>query len=406
MEQQHLDHREFGSELDLFASHPLVGPGLPLWLPAGAVIRSELEKLAAEEALRSGAQRVYSPVLAKRELYELSGHWQKFSEDMFPVLKVGQQELVLRPANCPHHAMIYASRPHSWRDLPVRYAELGAMFRSELSGVLSGLSRVRQINLDDCHVFCTPDQAHHELVRAVQAIQRGYQILGLQVDYYRLSARGQESLGDPALWNQAEALLENVLKELDLPHRRVEGEAAFYGPKIDAQFIDSAGKEETISTVQFDFVQPERFGLKYIAEDGAARQPLMIHRGLFGSMERMFSLLLEKYQAQLPPWLAPIQLAVLPIGEAQLDAAESAAESLSGQGVRVDLELEGSLGSRIRKARNNRVPWIAVIGAREAESGTVNLSLPKLGVDREIAVHELLLAISKNLAERSSSPSL
>lgn len=173
------DHRQLGRELDLFASNPLIGPGLPLWLPDGAVIRTELEKLAVEESLRSGYQRVYSPVLAKRELYERSGRWAKFSEDMFPPLRIGNEELVLRPANCPHHAMLFAARPHSWRELPIRYAELGSMFRSELSGVLSGLSRVRQINLDDCHVFCTPEQAQSEVVRGIQAISAGYSILGL-----------------------------------------------------------------------------------------------------------------------------------------------------------------------------------------------------------------------------------
>ncbi|NYE94782.1 threonyl-tRNA synthetase [Psychromicrobium silvestre] len=403
-----VDHRELGRELDLFASHPLVGPGLPLWLPDGAVIRAELEKLAFEESLRSGCQRVYSPVLAKRELYERSGHWQKFSEDMFPAMRIGTEELVLRPANCPHHAMIYASRPHSWRELPLRYAELGSMFRSELSGVLSGLSRVRQINLDDCHVFATPDQAHGEVLRALRAIQRGYAVLGLEVDYYRLSARGSGAgfIGSDQQWADAEDVLEAALQELGLPYRKVSGEAAFYGPKIDVQLFDAAGREETISTVQFDFNQPERFGLEYIADDGAAHRPLMIHRGLFGAMERMVALLIEKYQGQLPPWLAPLQLSVLPIGEGQEAAAESLVDELRARGLRVQLESQGSLGSRVRKARQQRVPWIAVVGEREAQAGTLSLSVPRLGEQRELGLLEFIEAAERDLRSRSSSAAL
>lgn len=263
------------------------------------MIRAELERLGAEEAARSGCRGVYTPVLAKRELYERSGHWSKFAADMFPVMDVGGEEYVLRPANCPHHAMAYAAQPHSFRDLPVRFSEQGAMFRSELSGVLSGLSRVRQINLDDAHVFCTPDQAGAEVVAALESIRRCYGVLGIEVHRYRQSLRGPGDgyLGTDAQWQHAEAQLAAALDRIGLAYEPVVGEAAFYGPKIDVQVLDAAGREETLSTVQLDFSQPKRFGLEYTGSDGRRHQPLMIHRGVLGSMERLVALLLELNQA-------------------------------------------------------------------------------------------------------------
>lgn len=407
-DQDRTDHREIGRELDLFASHPLVGPGLPLWLPDGAVLRAELEKLAAEEAQRNGCQRVYSPVLAKRELYERSGHWHKFAEDMFPPLRIGNEELVLRPANCPHHAMVYASRPHSWRELPLRYAELGAMFRSELSGVLSGLSRVRQINLDDCHVFCTPEQAPDEIVRALRDVQRGYQILGLDIGYYRLSARGPEAdfPGSAEAWARAEGILAAALEELGLPYRKVAGEAAFYGPKIDVQLQDAAGKEVTLSTVQLDFNQPESFDLAYIGADGQAHRPLMVHRGLFGSMERMASLLIEKHQGRMPPWLAPLQLLVLPVGKAQEQAAAQLVAQALAVGIRAETEAPGSLSARVRKAHDRKVPWLAVLGPAEIQSGRLSLSIQPDSGKLSLAVPEALRAMAENLRLRRQLPAL
>jgi threonyl-tRNA synthetase len=289
-----LDHRDLNADLDVFATDPLVGSGLPLWLPAGAVIRRELERLAEEIALRDGCQPVYSPVLARRALFERSGHWAKFSADMFPPMKVGGDELVLRPANCPHHAAIYAAQPRSYRDLPVRLHELAPMFRAERSGVLSGLSRVRQISLDDTHVFCRPDQVAAEVARALRSALDAQQILGMRVDAVRLSRRvpgDARYLGDDASWDRGEAALRAAAHEIapgfDLPVVESPGEAAFYGPKLDLQVRDGRGHEETIATVQLDFNQPERFDLGYTGADNARHRPVMVHRGTVGSMERV-----------------------------------------------------------------------------------------------------------------------
>ncbi len=396
------DHRRLGRELDLFHTEPLVGAGLPLWLPDGAVIRTELERLAAEEAVRSGCRRVFTPVLAKRELYERSGHWAKFSADMFPVMRVGGEEFVLRPANCPHHVLIYGSRQRSFRDLPVRLSELGSMFRSELSGVLSGLSRVRQINLDDAHVFCAPEQIRDEIVGALRCIERVYRILGVRVEYYRLSLGGVGGafLGEPEQWQQAEQALADALEHCGLPYRRAEGEAAFYGPKIDVQVIDPAGREETLSTVQLDFNQPERFDLGYLGSDGRRHRPVMIHRGIMSAMERLVAHLLERYDGALPPWLAPVQLVVLPISDEHAGAADELVGQLRAQGVRADLDpADSTLGARIRRARERRVPYQVVLGDREARDSSAALRL-RDGRRLRVPVAELNAELGRVLRER------
>src|SRR5580704_9756748 len=336
-----LDHRDLNRDLHVFATDALAGAGLPLWLPDGAVIRDELQALARDLARADGCQGVYSPVLGKRALYERSGHWAKFSEDMFPPMTVGGDELVLRPANCPHHALIYASAQRSWRELPVRLNELAAMFRAERSGVLSGLSRVRQINLDDTHVFCRPDQVAGEAARGLLAALRAQEILGLPVDYVRLSRRddGPAFLGDHAQWEAAEAALRSAAEHAGLADRGLRlvdgpGEAAFYGPKLDLQVRDGRGHEETIATVQLDFNQPERFDLTYDAADGSKARVVMIHRGTVGSMERVVAALLEHYQGRLPLWLAPVQVCVLPIGTGHDAAARELVDSLIAAGLR------------------------------------------------------------------------
>ncbi len=366
------DHRRLGRELKLFATEPLVGAGLPLWLPDGAVIRAELERLAAEEAIRGGCQRVYTPVLAKRELYERSGHWAKFADDMFPPMKVGEDELVLRPANCPHHALVYASEQRSFRDLPVRLAELGAMFRSELSGVLGGLSRVRQINIDDTHVFCAPEQVQGEIARALESVLRCHRLLGIDITRFRLSRRGRGDgfLGGGDLWAEAERQLAAALGDLGLSYEDAEGEAAFYGPKIDVQVTDPAGREETLSTVQLDFNQPERFGLRYVGSDGGRHQPVMIHRGVLSAMERLVAHLIELYDGAFPPWLSPVQVLVLPVADQNAERARAVADQLSASGLRTDCDpADATLGARIRRARGRRTPYIAVIGDRETADG-------------------------------------
>ncbi|HEX6450565.1 MAG TPA: threonine--tRNA ligase [Trebonia sp.] len=376
-----LDHRDINLDLHVFATDPLAGTGLPLWLPDGAVIREELQNLARDIARGDGCQGVYSPVLGKRALYERSGHLAKFSDDMFPPMAVGGDELMLRPANCPHHALIYASAQRSYRDLPIRLNELAAMFRAERSGSLSGLSRVRQINLDDTHVFCRPDQVADEAARALRSALRAQEILGLPVDYVRLS-RSDDSpafLGDPARWEAAEAALRDAadaagLADLGLALLDAPGEAAFYGPKLDLQVRDGRGHEESIATVQLDFNQPERFGLTYTGPDGSSQPVAMIHRGTVGSMERVVASLLEHYQGRLPLWLAPVQVCVLPVSQEQDEAARRLADDLLAAGLRPRLDLSGSLAARVRAARERRDHLIAVVGKTEARAGAVQVT--------------------------------
>ncbi len=376
-----LDHRDINQDLPVFATDPLAGAGLPLWLPDGAVIRDELQRLAKELARADGCQGVYSPVLGKRALFERSGHWAKFSDDMFPPIPVGGDELVLRPANCPHHALIYASAQRSYRDLPVRFNELGAMFRAERSGVLSGLSRVRQINLDDTHVFCRPDQVAAEAARALRSALRAQEILGLPVDYVRLSLRDDSPafLGNPQQWEDAEAALRVAAESADIAGRGLRladapGEAAFYGPKLDLQVRDGRGHEETIATVQLDFNQPERFDLTYNAADGRRQRVTMIHRGTVGSMERVTAALLEHYQGRLPLWLAPVQVCVLPVGAEHDVAARGLTDNLIAAGLRPRLETAGSLGGRVRASRQRRDRLIAVVGDAEISEENVQVT--------------------------------
>jgi threonyl-tRNA synthetase len=397
------DHRRLGRELKLFATDPLVGAGLPLWLPEGAVIRGELEKLAAEEAIRGGCQRVFTPVLAKRALFERSGHWAKFAEDMFPPMRVGEEEFVLRPANCPHHALVYAAQQRSYRDLPVRLAELGAMFRSELSGVLGGLSRVRQINLDDTHVFCAPDQVPGEIARAAASVQRCYQLLGLDVARYRLSrgGAGDGYLGGADLWAAAEHHLADVLRNLGIDYEDAPGEAAFYGPKIDVQVADPSGREETLSTVQLDFNQPERFDLTFTGPDGARHRPVMIHRGVLSAMERLVAFLIERYDGAFPPWLAPVQVLALPVAQEHAGRAGEIAARISAAGLRAECDPpDATLGARIRRARERRIPYAAVIGDRELAAGHVALRLRDGRRLDGVAVERLIGEVSGQVAGR------
>lgn len=377
-------HRDLGRDLGIYASDPLAGSGLPLWLPDGAVIRAELERLAKELAHRDGCIDVYSPVLGKRALYERSGHLAKFQDDMFPSMRLGDEapddELVLRPANCPHHALIYAARDHSYRELPIRLNELAPMFRAERSGVVSGLSRVRQISLDDTHVFCRPDQAWAEAARGLRSAIEAQRVLGLPVDYVRLSRRDDSDgwLGSRLQWDEAERSLRDagreVLAEAGLELVEAPGEAAFYGPKFDLQVRDRGGREETIATVQLDFNQPVRFNLTYHGADGDRHLVVMIHRGTVGSMERVVAALLERYQGRLPLWLAPVQVAVLPVSPAEDSAARDVVDLLRGKGLRAEQRCDGSLGSRVRDARHRRDALVAVIGPREAADETVQVT--------------------------------
>ncbi|WP_229796195.1 threonine--tRNA ligase, partial [Saccharothrix coeruleofusca] len=369
------DHRRLGRELALFDTDPLIGAGLPYWLPDGAVVRHALEEYVRDAERRAGYRHVYSPVLGKRELYEISGHWSHYREDMFPPMDLGGEQVVLRPSLCPHHALVYRSRARSYRELPLRLAELGGMYRSELSGVLGGLTRVRAIQLNDAHVFCTTDQVADEALAALAMIRRAYEAMGIRPARYRLSLPGPggKYVAAPELWRRSTTLLADVLDRSGLEYEAVAGEAAFYGPKIDVQVVDGAGRETTLSTVQVDFHQPERFDLGYTGPDGARHRPVMVHRSVIGSVERAVAHLVEQHGGAFPAWLAPVQVVVLPVSGGELAPTTAFAERCAALGLRVEVVERGSLGARVRQSR--LVPYQVVIGGEEAANGTVALRL-------------------------------
>ncbi|MDX2296497.1 threonine--tRNA ligase [Streptomyces roseofulvus] len=371
------DHRKLGRELGLFDTDPLIGAGLPYWLPDGAAVRHALEEYIRDAERRAGYRHVYSPVLGKRELYEISGHWAHYSDDMFPPMDLGGEQVVLRPSLCPHHALIYRSRARSYREMPLRMAELGGMYRSELSGVLGGLTRVRAIQLNDAHIFCTLEQVAEEARAALGMIRRAYEALGVVPARYRLSLPGPggKYVDAPDLWRRSTALLTEALDRSGLPYEAAEGEAAFYGPKIDVQVRDGAGRESTLSTVQVDFHQPERFDLRYVGADGARHRPVMVHRSIVGSVERAVAHLVERHGGAFPAWLAPTQLAILPVSDTEVPAADALADRCTALGLRVEVAPpdRGSLGARVRAAR--LVPYQAVLGARETAEDRLALRL-------------------------------
>jgi threonyl-tRNA synthetase len=371
------DHRKLGRELGLFDTDPLLGAGLPYWLPDGATVRHTLEEYVRAAERRAGYRHVYSPVLGKRELFEISGHWEHYSDDMFPPMDLGGEQVVLRPSLCPHHAVIYRSRSHSYRELPLRMAELGGMYRSELSGVLGGLTRVRAIQLNDAHIFCTLEQVAEEARAALEMIRQAYAALGITPARHRLSLPGPggKYVAAPENWKRSTALLVDVLDRSGLPYEAAEGEAAFYGPKIDVQVADGAGREFTLSTVQVDFHQPEQFDLHYIGADGGRHRPVMVHRSVIGSVERAVAHLIEQHGGAFPAWLAPTQLVVLPISDAELPNAAAVARRCADLGLRAETAGPegGTLAARIRAAR--LAPYQAVIGAREAADDQVALRL-------------------------------
>jgi len=371
-----IDHRKLGRELELFDSDPLAGAGLPFWLPAGAAARHAVEEYLRDLERRNGYQHVVSPPLGRPELFRLSRHLEHFAEDMFPALSsAGDDQLMLRPSLCPHHALVYRARGRSHRELPLRIAEIGQMFRAERSGVLGGLSRVRVIALNDGHTFCAPDQVVDEVGRELRLIRQAHQALGVRVSGVRLSLRDGSGrfIDDDAMWARAEEVLRCALKDAGVGYEDAPGEAAFYGPKIDIQVRDDAGREQTLSTVQVDYDKPQRFDLSYAAADGSRQVPVMIHRSLAGSMERLFAHLIEVHAGAFPAWYSPVQLAVLPVAP---DHDAAAREMLSASaGLRAELWAEGSLGARIRQAALRRIPYVGIIGDREASAGQVALRL-------------------------------
>ena len=377
-EAKRRDHRRIGKELGLFTVNDLVGAGLPLWLPRGATIRRILEEYILEKERRAGYQHVYTPDLAKVDLYVRSGHWAHYHEDMFPPMDLETEQLVLRPMNCPHHILVYESKKHSYRDLPVRIAELGTMYRYERSGVLSGLSRVRCMTLNDAHIFCTPEQIKEEFAGVMRLVEQAYHDLGITQYTYRLSLRDKANktkyVENDAMWDLAERMLHEAMDSLGLPYTEAPGEAAFYGPKLDIQLADVMGHQETYSTIQIDFHLPHQFELGYVGADGQEHQPVMIHRGVISTMERMVSYLIELYAGAFPAWLAPVQAVVLPITERQNAYAKEVHQKLLDAGFRSEFDDRNEkVQAKIRDAQMQKIPYMLIIGGKEAEAGTVSV---------------------------------
>lgn len=380
-EAKERDHRKLGKELGLFMLSQEAGSGLPFWLPKGATIRRVVERYIQDKEIELGYQHVYTPIMAKVDLYKTSGHWDHYQEDMFPPMDMGDGEmLVLRPMNCPHHMLIYKDDIHSYRELPIRIAELGMMHRYEKSGALSGLQRVREMTLNDSHIFVRPDQIKEEFTRVLNLIQEVYRDFGITDYRYRLSYRDPKDtkkyFDDDEMWEKAQAMLKEAMDELGLEYFEAEGEAAFYGPKLDVQFKTAMGLEETMSTVQLDFLLPERFDLTYVGEDGQnTHRPVVIHRGVVSTMERFVAYLIEEYKGAFPTWLAPEQVVLIPVNlEAHGDHVEAMYHQLQAQGIRVEMDLRNEkLGYKIRQAQTQKVPYQLVIGDKEVESGKVNV---------------------------------
>jgi threonyl-tRNA synthetase len=365
-----IDHRRLGRDLEIFHSVPMVGAGLPIWLPAGAAARHAIEEYLRELERRNGYRHGYSPPLAHREMYERSGHLAHFGDEMFP----GMDGLHLRPSLCPHHAMVFASRGRSYRELPLRVAELGPMYREERSGVLGGLSRVRAIQLNDAHIFCSEEQAVDEVRQVFGLMRQAHDAVGMKPLRYRLSLPDDgDKYAEHEGWARAAEMLRAALDALGIPCEEAHGEAAFYGPKIDVQIADPAGRESTLSTVQIDYFQPARFNLSYVDSRQREQRPVIVHRSLLGSMERLIGHLLEIHNGWLPAWCAPVQLVVLPVHDSQFGPARRLVDAAVADGLRAECWADGSLGARIRQAAERRVPHVAVIGEQEAAAGAVAL---------------------------------
>lgn len=403
-EAKERDHRKLGKELDLFMVSPEVGSGLPFWLPKGATIRRTIERYIVDKEVSLGYQHVYTPIMGDVELYKTSGHWDHYQEDMFPPMDMGDGEmLVLRPMNCPHHMMVYKNTIHSYRELPIRIAELGMMHRYEKSGALSGLQRVREMTLNDGHTFVRPDQIKDEFKRTLELMVAVYADFNITDYRFRLSYRDPNNtdkyFDDDAMWEKAQAMLKAAMDELELDYFEAEGEAAFYGPKLDVQVKTALGTEETLSTIQLDFLLPERFDLTYVGEDGEnTHRPVVIHRGIVSTMERFVAYLTEVYKGAFPTWLAPIQATIIPVSvDAHGDYAYEIKERLQMKGLRVEVDDRNEkMGYKIRASQTQKIPYQLVVGDKELEDTTVNVR--RYG-SKETAVEDLNIFIDAMEAE-------
>lgn len=403
------DHKKLGKELDLFTFSDTVGKGLPLFTPKGAAIRHELEKLVIEEELKRGYSHVSTPDIAKLDLYKKSGHYPHYSDSMYAPIQVDDEEFMLRPMTCPHHFELYLSKPRSYRELPIRFAELSKLYRYEQSGELMGLQRVRAMCLSDAHIFCaSEEQAVEEADRALDLIEHLASIFGLKLgtDYrYRLSLGDRDNKekypGDDSKWEKGEELLREMLKKRVGEFEEAKGEAAFYGPKIDIQMKNVNGKEDTAFTVQYDFMMPDRFDLNYIGADGEKHKVFIIHRSSIGTIERTMAFLIEKYAGAFPLWLSPVQARILPIGEAHFEYAKNVFEKLRSEGVRVELdESNESLGKKIRNAKTEKVFYSLVIGDKEVAENKVTLESRDSGNLGALSVDELVSKLKEEIKER------
>lgn len=378
-EAKERDHRKIGKELNLFMNSQKVGQGLPMWLPKGATIRRNIERYIVDKEERLGYDHVYTPIMGSVDLYKTSGHWDHYQEDMFPVMEMDNEQLVLRPMNCPHHMMIYKNGIHSYRELPIRIAELGTMHRYEMSGALSGLQRVRGMTLNDAHIFVRPDQIKEEFKRVVHLILEVYKDFDINDYSFRLSYRDPQDtekyFDDDEMWEKAQAMLKEAMDEIGLDYFEAEGEAAFYGPKLDVQVKTALGKDETLSTVQLDFLLPERFDLTYVGEDGKPHRPVVIHRGVVSTMERFVAFLIEEYKGAFPTWLAPVQVQVIPVSpDIHFDYAKQVQEQLQAEGFRVELDDRNEkIGYKIREAQMQKTPYMLVVGDNEVAEKAVNV---------------------------------
>ncbi len=372
------DHRRIGKDLELFRISQDYGGGLVLWLPNGAFIRKQIEDFWRESHLANGYDLLFTPHIAPRALWDRSGHTEHYTESMYSPMQVDEEQYQLKPMNCPFHIGVFRSRTRSYRELPVRYAELGTVYRYERSGALHGLMRVRGFTQDDAHIFCTEESLEDELGRCLDIAQLMYETFGFPDYKVELSVRDPGDVdkyqGDDAIWDMSEATLAKVLDDRGIDYKRIEGEAAFYGPKIDVKVVDAIGRTWQLTTVQLDFNQPERFDLAYVGADNTPHRPIMIHRALLGSIERFFGILIEHYAGNFPPWLAPVQAKVLPLSEKFNDYAWKVANDMKAQGYRVTVDdSDERLGYKIRRAELERVPYALVVGGREAEEGTVGV---------------------------------
>ena len=400
------DHRKIGKELDLFMGHELVGPGLQMWLPNGAIIRYELEKYIKEKEVKLGYNHVYTPYLASTELYKVSGHWDHYKDDMFPPMKMDNEELVLRPMNCPHHMLIYKHKLHSYRDLPIRIGELAPDFRYEASGAVCGLERVRQMCQNDAHLFVRPDQIKEEVSNVVNLILEVYKDFNITDYAFRLSLRDKNNtekyFDDDEMWEKAESELRKVLTELGIDFYEAEGEAAFYGPKLDVQIKSAIGHDVTLSTCQLDFLLPERFDLTYIDENGQKARPVVIHRAILGTFDRFMAFLIEETKGAFPLWLSPVQVNIIPVNnEYHLEYAKKVMKQLSDKNIRVKFDdRDEKLSYKMRESQSHKIPYTVIIGDKEKDNKTVSYRLFGHKETENLSLKEFEKVLLEQIKER------